>query len=157
MGDIAQSAGIGDSEETLVDLQIDNLPKILNYDDEKVPILVETRERLIETAKHRGPDKAEGAAITYEKIAEEHLGDQLDESRRNAPADDYERQIVKARGGLLINIARIWRDAGAREKCLEALERAIRYARENRWASVATALETERRKLTGPGGLRTSM
>lgn len=157
MGDTAQPPGINEVEDGLVDVQIDSLPKILNYDDEKVPILVETRQRIIETARKRGPEKAEGAAITYEKIAEEFLDEQLDESRKNAPADYYRREIARARGGLLINLARIWRDAGAREKCLEALERAISYARANRWASVATALESERRKLLPPGGLHHSM
>lgn len=138
-------------KDRLGDLKIDNLPKILNFNDEKTPLLVETRERVIETAKKRGADKAEAVAATYEKLAEELLGEQLDESRRNAPKDHYRQQLIKAKGGLLINMARIWRDAGVPEKCLEALDKAIKFARQNRWASVATALENEKNKLLPSG------
>lgn len=146
MGNPAQPAGIS-PREALADLAIDNLPSILNFDDQKTPLLAETRERIVETAKARGPAKAEAVAATYEKLAIESLPEQLDESQRNAPPDNYQRQLARARGGLLINLARIWRDAGAVEKCLEALERAISFARQNRWASIVTALETERHKL----------
>jgi hypothetical protein len=142
-------------ETDLSDLAIDNLPTILNFNDEKTPLLVETRQRVIETARQRGADKAEAVAATYEKLAEELLGDQLDDSRRNAPGEHLEQEINKARGGLLINMARIWRDAGVPEKCLESLERAIRFARRNRWASIVTALENEKQKLTPSESRRT--
>lgn len=151
MGNPAQPTGVN-IEDALADLRIDNLPGILNFDDQKTPLLVETRERIVETARTRGPAKAQAVAATYEKLAEETLPEQLDESQRSAPADNYQRQLAKARGGLLINMARIWRDAGAAEKCLEALERAIGFARANRWASIVTALENEKHKLLPSGG-----
>ncbi|HVX58907.1 MAG TPA: hypothetical protein VG964_04235 [Candidatus Saccharimonadales bacterium] len=138
-------------QANLADLKIDNLPSILNFDDKKEPLLVETRERVVETAKTKGADKAEAVAATYEKLAEELLPEQLDESQRNTPQDHYQRLLLKARGGLLINMAKIWRDAGVPEKCLEALERAIQFARTNRWASVVTALENEKHKLLPSG------
>lgn len=150
MGNASQPAGVS-KEPDLQALQIDNLPKILNFNDEQAPLLVETRQRVIETAKRSGPAKAEAVATTYEKLAEELLSEQLDESRRQAPRHYYEQQLIKARGGLLINLARIWRDAGAAEKCLESLERAIRFARRNRWASIVTALENEKSKLLPSG------
>jgi len=132
--------------DNLSNLKLDNLPKVMNFDDSKNPLLSRTAQRIIETAQ-KSPARAEAVAATYEKLAEENLDDQLDESRQNAPADYYRQQIIKARGGLLINLARIWRDAGAPEKCRQALDRAIAFARANRWASVVTALETERQKL----------
>lgn len=137
--------------DRLQDVKIDALPAILNFNDEQAPILIETRQRIIDTVRRAGPDKAEAAAATYEQLAEKLLGEQLDESRRNAPADYYKQQVIKARGGLLINLARIWRDAGAPEKCLEALQRAINFAAQNRWASVVTALENEKSKLQPSG------
>jgi hypothetical protein len=113
--------------------------------------LVETRERVIETAQNRGPDKAEAVAATYERLAEELLDEQLDPSRRDAPEEYKIKQLTKARGGLLINLAKIWRDAGVPDKCLEALDRAIKFARQNRWPSIVTALENEKDKLLPTG------
>lgn len=130
----------------LSSLKLDNLPRVLNFDDSKNPLLSQTAERIIKTAQ-KSLARAEAVAATYEKLAEENLDDQLDESRQNAPPDYYAKQITKARGGLLINLARIWRDAGMVEKCRQALDRAIAFARANRWASVVTALENERQKL----------
>jgi hypothetical protein len=130
----------------LSSLKLDNLPKVLNFDDSKNPLLHQTAQRIIDTAK-KNPSRAEAVAATYEKLAEENLEEQLDESRQNAPLDYRRQQIIKARGGLLINLARIWRDAGLPEKCRQALDRAIAFARANRWASIVTALENERQKL----------
>ena len=138
-------------KDKLNDLKIDNLPRILNFNDEQAPLLVETRERVIETAQSRGPDKAEAVAATYERLAEELLDEQLDPSRRDAPEEYKIKQLTKARGGLLINLAKIWRDAGVPDKCLEALDRAIKFARQNRWPSIVTALENEKDKLLPTG------
>lgn len=131
---------------SLRDLRLDNLPRVLNFDEARDPLLVETAQRIISTAK-QDPDKAEAVAATYEQIAVENLEEQLDESRRQAPEDYRQQQLIKARGGLLINMARIWRDAGIASKCREALDRAIEFAKRNRWSSVVTALENERQKL----------
>ena len=139
-------ANISSVDINLQNLRLDNLPRVLNFDESRDPLLVETAQRIIQTA-HQNPEKAAAAAATYEKIAEQKLEDQLDESRLQAPADYRQQQLVKARGGLLINMARIWRDAGVISNCREALDRAIEFARSNRWASVVTALENERQKL----------
>lgn len=137
--------------QRLASLQLDSLAKILNFNDSASPALVETRDRVIDTARKKGPGQAEAVVATYQKIAEEALEEQLDPSRRNAPRQVREQEITKARGGLLISIARIWRDAGVPDKCLEALDRAIDFAKQNRWASVVTRLESEKQKLIPSG------
>ncbi|HEU5005154.1 MAG TPA: hypothetical protein VFT49_03665 [Candidatus Saccharimonadales bacterium] len=135
-------------KKRLSSLQLDGLSDILNFRSDAAPGLIETEQRVIETARQSGPDKAEAVLNTYKKIAEEQLTQQLDISRKQAPAPVLEQELNKARGGLLINIARIWRDAGAVDKCIDALDRAIDYAKKNRWASIATRLESEKHKLT---------
>lgn len=134
------------AQTALKNLRLDNLPRLLNFDESRDPLLVETAQRIIETAQN-DPKKASAVAATYEKIAQENLEEQLDDSRRHAPDDYRQRQLTKARGGLLINLACIWRDAGRAGKCREALDRAIEFAKLNHWSSVVTALEDERQKL----------
>lgn len=128
MGGDPQPTGLS-PKERLKKVKLDNLPVILNFDDEKTPVLVETRERVIRTVHEGSVAKAAAVASTYEKMAEDLLDTQLDESRRNAPPDSYQKELTKARAGLLINLARIWRDAGVPGKCVEAIDRAIRFAK----------------------------
>jgi hypothetical protein len=128
-------------------LRIENLARILNFNDERNPALVETRQRLIETARAKGVPQAEAVAATYEKLAKENLAAQANGSSE----DGRKQQLTKAQCGLLINLAQIWREAGVTSKCLESLERAINFARQKHWASVVTALENEKQKLQTTG------
>lgn len=124
------------------DLRIDNLPEILDFHEDKSPLLVETRRRLEAAAKKRHTDQAEAIANTYKETAKAYLEQSVARSKTSTAS-----HRARVYGGMLINLARIWKRLGLRQQCLAAIDDALQFCQQRRWDSVAVVLESEKSRL----------
>ena|SRR3569833_587330 len=136
--------------ETSEPVDLATLPEILNFKEEDFPLLSETHERIVEAAQAGGLKQAEAASSTYQELAETHVKEQL--ASGSHPEPIKQTMYSKARCGILVKIAGIWHEAGKFGQCSKSLDRAIAYARNMRWESIATALEIEKDKLQAAAG-----
>lgn len=125
-----------------------SLSGILHFWEAESPALVETHHRILETIEEKGPEAAEAVANTYIELGDSYLQQRYPAGR----GAHHSRLYRLARGGLLIQLAAIWKEADpsrptVRHFFLAQLDQAIDYCQRMRWQSVVTALETEKKSL----------